>query len=63
MNDSTINDSLTAMGVTGTYHAVSDPNNTTTTIILALISGVLAPLVKSIIEKWNERRKSRKLNK
>jgi len=63
MNQEIISDSITAMGVTGTYHAVSDPNNTTTTIILALISGVLAPLVKSIVEKWNERRKTRKANK
>jgi hypothetical protein len=59
INDS-IQDGIIAGATTGAIHSVSAPQDTTTSIILALISGVIAPLVKSLIEKWSAKRKAKK---
>lgn len=63
MSDSTLTDSLLAGLTTGTVHTATNPTDTNTTIILAIISGIVAPFIKSLIDKWTEKRKQRKANK
>jgi len=63
MSDSTLTDSLLAGLTTGTVHATTNPTDTKTTIILAIISGIFAPFIKALVDKWSERRKQRKANK
>lgn len=58
-----INDSLLAAGTTAAVHATTNPQDTTTSIILAIVSGIIAPFVKALIDKWTEKRKQRKTNK
>ena len=59
MND-TLTDSVLAAGTTGVVHYSAAPTDNTTTIVLSIITGILAPLVKTLVEKWAARAKARK---
>jgi len=56
----TIQDGIIASLTTGAVHSATSPTDTTATIILALISGVIAPIVKTLVEKWTIKIKNRK---
>ena len=54
-------DSTLAATTAGTvYHTAAQPNDNTTTILLAIITGVIAPLVRDLVGKLIERRKAKK---
>ena len=55
-----VNDSLLAAGTTAAIHTATNPNDGTTSIILAIVSGIIAPFVKALIDKWTEKRKAKK---
>lgn len=61
LNDSNIIDSTLAATTTGTvYHTIAQPQDNTTTILLAIITGVIAPLVREIVTRLIDKRKAKK---
>lgn len=61
LNDQNLIDSTLAAATTGTvYHTVAQPGDNTTTILLAIITGVIAPLVREVVTRLINNRKAKK---
>lgn len=60
MHHSIILDSALAAAAAGTTVQHLEPGNNTTTILMALITGVIAPIAKEIILSLHRKHKERK---